>query len=97
MMSDSERDGFAAALSATGHFQDLPDGTLATDMSLRDARSIAYTMPDPLRPCVVRCPDGVLLCAPARAGARDLHLRERGWEVAAVGGGRLIVYIYIYM
>jgi len=78
---DNGRDAFAAAMSVTGRFQDHADGTLATDMSLRDARSVAYTMPDPERPCVVRCADGVLLCAPSRAAARDLHLKGRGWRV----------------
>ena len=81
-MSDgkhTERDAFAAGMSATGRFQDHPDGTLATDMTLRQARGLAYTMPDPERPCVVRCSDGVLLCAPSRTGARDLHLKARGW------------------
>jgi len=79
MIDDRNRDAFAAGMSATGRFQDHPDGTLATDMTIRQARGVAYTMPDPERPCVVRCSDGVLLCSPARAGGRDAHLRERGW------------------
>jgi hypothetical protein len=77
-----DKDGFFAAMLATGCFQEHPDGSLATDMGIREARSAAYTMPDPRRPCVVRCRDGVLLCAPPRAGARDLHLRQAGWYVA---------------
>jgi len=77
-------DGFAAAMLATGCFQEHPDGGIATDLGICEARSAAYTMPDPQRPCVVRCRDGVLLCAPPRAGARDLHLKQAGWHVAVV-------------
>ena len=72
---------FTASLMTTGHFQDHPDGTYATDMIIKHARSLVCTMETPSRPAVIRCSDGVLLVSPPRTGGRDISLKDRGWEV----------------
>jgi len=80
------------ALMATGHFQDHPDGSLATDMDIRHARGLASAMIGPARPCVIRCPDGVLLLTPPRAGSRADSLKAAGWDVVAQPGGMIIAW-----
>lgn len=80
------------ALLATGHFQDHPDGSLATDMDIRHARGLASAMIGPARPCVIRCPDGVLLLTPPRAGSRADTLKAAGWDVAAQPGGTIVAW-----
>lgn len=94
-MADAQRnadDGLVAALMATGHFQDHPDGSLATDMDIRHARGLACALPGPARPCVVRCSDGVLLLAPPRAGSRADGLKARGWDVISQPGGTVVAW-----
>jgi hypothetical protein len=82
-------DGFTAAALATGCFQEHPDGSLATDMDIRGARSAASTMPAPRGPRAVRCRDGVLLCSPPGAAADPL--RRGGWQVAAAPEGGAVL------
>lgn len=93
-MADAPKpeDGLVAALMATGHFQDHPDGSLATDMDIRHAKGLASAMMGPSRPCVIRCPDGVLLLTPPRAGSRADHLKARGWDVDAQPGGTIVAW-----
>ena len=94
-MTDSSRDrkdGLVEALMETGHFQDHPDGSLATDMDIRHAKGLARALPSPGRPCVVRCSDGILLLTPPRAGSRADRLKARGWDVTAQPGGVIIAW-----
>ena len=86
------KDFLVEALMATGHFQDHPDGSLATDMDIRHARGLACAMPSPSGPCVIRCPDGVLLMTPPRAGSRAKYLKARGWDVVAQPGGTIVAW-----
>ncbi len=93
-MADPQKaeDGLAAALLATGHFQDHPDGSLATDMDIRHARGLASALSGPGRPCVIRCSDGVLLLTPPRAGSRADSLKAAGWDVTSQPGGTVIAW-----
>ncbi len=84
--------GLGEALMATGHFQDHPDGSLATDMDIRHARGLASAMIGPDRPCVIRCPDGVLLLTPPRAGSRADGLKASGWDVITQPSGTIIAW-----
>lgn len=87
-----QTDEFITSLMATGHFQDHPDGTCATDMMIRHARSLACTLEAPSRPAVIRCSDGVLLVAPARASGRGARLRSAGWEVERMADGTMYAW-----
>lgn len=86
-----KNDQFTEGLRGTGRFQDHPDGTLATDMTMKEARSLAYTLPDPTRVCVVRCRDGVVLAAPARTAQRLRYLRARAWKVQELPGAAAVI------
>jgi len=85
-------DSLVEALMATGHFQDHPDGSMATDMDIRHARGLASAMIGPRRPVVVRCSDGVLLLTPPRAGSRADSLKAAGWDLTAQPGGTIIAW-----
>jgi len=86
-----ENDQFTEGLRGTGRFQDHPDGTLATDMTMKETRSLAYTLPDPTRVCVARCRDGVVLAAPARTARRLRYLRARAWKVQELPGAAAVI------
>jgi len=90
--ADRPTESLAEALMATGHFQDHPDGSLATDMDIRHAKGLASAMIGPARPCVIRCPDGVLLLTPPRAGSRADSLKTAGWDVVAQPGGTIVAW-----
>lgn len=80
---------FRDALLSSGSFQTHRTDSLATELSVRQVRSIASAAPPPDRPVVMRCADGIVVIAPSRTDAyggtttvpRIMSLKQSGWDL----------------
>lgn len=80
---------FRDALLSSGSFQTHRTDSLATELSVRQVRSMAAAAPPPDRPVVMRCADGIVVIAPSRTDAygetttvpRIMSLKQSGWDL----------------
>ena len=80
---------FRDALLSSGSFQTHRTDSLATELPVRQVRSMAASAPLPNRPVVMRCADGIVVIAPSRKDAyggtttvpRIMSLKESGWDL----------------
>lgn len=80
---------FRDVLLSSGSFQTHRTDSLATELPVRQVRSMAAATPPPDRPVVMRCADGIVVIAPSRKDAyggtttipRIMSLKKSGWDL----------------